>query len=139
MQRPANFGTRNVLTEEEFAQREAQAKRTAEADSEEFAKQGATVGINPPSHWIDRGKPNRQASLVVDPPDGRVPPLTPEAQQRVADRQAEDQGRGPADSWKTEASTNGASREASLDCCRSYTTTERRSFKDPDTWHSITR
>src|SRR5437773_1441273 len=79
LQRPANFGTRNVLTEEEFAQREAQAQRTAEADSEEFAKPGATVGINPPSHWIDRGKPNRQASLVVDPPDGRIPPVTPEA------------------------------------------------------------
>src|SRR5262245_53213822 len=100
LQRPENFGTRNILTEEEFVQREAQAKRTAEADSEEFAKEGATVGINPPSHWIDRGKPNRQASLVVDPPDGRIPPLTPEAQQRVADRQAERRGRGAADSWE---------------------------------------
>jgi hypothetical protein len=100
MQRPANFGTRNVLTEEEFAQREQQAKRTAEADAEEFRKEGSTVGINPPSHWIDRGKPNRQASLVVDPPDGRVPPLTPEAQQRVADRAAERKSRGAADSWE---------------------------------------
>ena len=100
LQRPANFGTRNVLTEEEFAQREAQAKRTSEADSEQFVKEGATVGINPPSHWIDRGKPNRQASLVVDPPDGRIPPLTPEAQQRVAARAAARQMSGPADSWE---------------------------------------
>lgn len=84
LQRAANFGIRNVLTEEEFAEREKQAQRTAEADSEQFAKPGATVGINPPSHWIDRGKPNRQASLVVDPPDGRIPPLTAEAQQRAA-------------------------------------------------------
>jgi hypothetical protein len=100
MQRPANFGTRNVLTEEEFAQREAQAKRTADADAEQFVKEGATVGINPPSHWIDRGKPNRQASLVVDPPDGRLPPLTAAAQQRVAARAAERKLRGPADSWE---------------------------------------
>src|SRR5205085_8125237 len=37
--------------------------------------------------WWDFGKRvSKQPSLVVDPPDGRVPPLTPEAQKRIADR-----------------------------------------------------
>jgi len=37
--------------------------------------------------WWDFGtRIAKQTSLVVDPPDGRVPPLTPEAQQRAAER-----------------------------------------------------
>src|SRR5262245_41584816 len=64
MQRPANMGTRAILTDEELAQRERQAQTQAEADSEQFAKTSATVTINPPSYWVERGRPNRQASLV---------------------------------------------------------------------------
>src|SRR5215813_10736634 len=43
-----------------------------------------------------------QAWLVVDPPNGRIPPLTPEATQRIAARAAarRNSGRGPADSWE---------------------------------------
>src|SRR5256885_14531600 len=70
MQRPANFGTRAFLTDEELTQRERQAERQQEADTEVFAKSGE-VTINPPSYWQERQKPRRQASLVVDPPDGR--------------------------------------------------------------------
>src|SRR6185503_20337056 len=37
--------------------------------------------------WWDFGtRVARQTSLVVDPPDGRIPALTPEAQQRIAQR-----------------------------------------------------
>ena len=43
---------------------------------------------------MERAKPNRQTSLVVDPPDGRIPALTPEAQAR---RQALRGGRGPGE------------------------------------------
>ena len=60
--------------------------------------------IHAPDHWwqdnlfLERGS---QAWFVVDPPDGRIPPLTPEAQQRNADRVAarKASGRGEADSW----------------------------------------
>jgi hypothetical protein len=100
LQRPPQFGTRNVLTEEEFRQRQLQAERTAEADSQEFKQDGSSVGINPPSHWIDRGKPQMQASLLIDPPDGRLPALTPEAQTLAAERAAARKTRGPADSWE---------------------------------------
>jgi hypothetical protein len=41
------------------------------------------VTINPPSYWVERGKPVRQASLVVDPPNGRIPPMTPDGQAAV--------------------------------------------------------
>jgi hypothetical protein len=61
--------------------------------------------IHAPDHWwqdnldLHRGS---QAWLVVDPPDGRVPPMTPQAQQRISARNAERKksGRGPADSYE---------------------------------------
>ena len=39
--------------------------------------------------WYDRGTQvvgTRRTSLVIDPPDGKIPPLTPEGQQRAAAR-----------------------------------------------------
>jgi hypothetical protein len=105
LQRQASFGTRAFLTDEEFAQRAKQAQRQSEADSEEFAPStGATVTINPPGYWQEHGKPDHQASLVVDPPDGRIPPLTPEGQKFVRSLRG---GLGPGthfpdkvDSWE---------------------------------------
>ena len=43
-----------------------------------------------------------QAWLVIDPPDGKIPPRTPEAQRRIAERAAarKKSGRGPADSYE---------------------------------------
>ncbi len=107
MQRDPKLGTRNVLTEEEFAQRQVQAARQAAQDEADFDLETATstpggdVGgpVSPPPHWLERGKPQYQASLVVDPPDGRTPPLAPEAQQRQTELAAARKGRGPADSY----------------------------------------
>src|SRR5512138_747565 len=104
MQRPASFGTRAFLTDEELAQREQQAQRQQESDNEVFAKNGQSVTINPPSYWQERQKPNRQASLVVDPPNGRIPPMTPEGTKFVQSLRG---GLGPGqhfpdkvDSWE---------------------------------------
>jgi hypothetical protein len=92
------------LTDEELAQRERQAVRNAEADSETVAKGDQAITINPPSYWQDRQKPNRQASLVVDPPDGRIPPMTSAGQKFVQSLRG---GLGPGqhfpdkvDSWE---------------------------------------
>jgi hypothetical protein len=82
MQRPKNLGDRTTLTDEEYSKRVEQAQRAAAADNEERAPKDARVGIGPPSYWTERGKPTRQASLIIDPPDGRLPALTPEAQKR---------------------------------------------------------
>jgi hypothetical protein len=38
--------------------------------------------------WQSPVRPNRRTALIVDPPDGRVPPLTPEAKKRQADNAA---------------------------------------------------
>ena len=117
VQRPANFGDRTTLTEQEFEQRAARRKGEEEFDTSE--REGAItrcdpkrgglgntpetcsngVSIGPPLYWQDRGTPNRQASLVVDPPDGRIPPLTAEAQKRMAGLAAARRGHGPADSY----------------------------------------
>jgi hypothetical protein len=44
----------------------------------------AGPGLGPPNHWGERGKPQGQTSLVVDPPDGRIPPMTEEGKKRTA-------------------------------------------------------
>ena len=107
MQRPASFGTRAYLTDEEFTQRQKQAQTQTEADSEEFAPASGSapnVTINPPSYWQERGKPDHQASLVIDPPNGRIPPMTPEGEKFVKSLRG---GLGPGshfpdkvDSWE---------------------------------------
>jgi hypothetical protein len=51
------------------------------------------------SFWFDRGKGLNRTSLLIDPPDGRVPAYTPEAEQRLTAERAERSTRGPADSY----------------------------------------
>src|ERR1700687_4162757 len=89
LQRPASMGERAVLTEEEFAQRDAAEKKRVES-----------------GHWIEYYPASYQASLVVDPTNGRLPPMTPEAEKR---NRAMRDGLGPpslggvekrADSWE---------------------------------------
>jgi hypothetical protein len=85
-ERPAELAGRTELSNEEFAAREAQAGRRALADSQEFVAATAPAGdgTGPPSHWLEWGKPSRQASLVVVPADGKLPPMTLEGQRRAA-------------------------------------------------------
>jgi hypothetical protein len=96
LQRQQQFGNRNVLTEEEFQTRVRQARQTEEDALADFdvttadTRNAGAVGsaTSPPPHWLERGKPSRQASLIVDPPDGRQPAQVAEAQKRNADAQA---------------------------------------------------
>jgi len=100
LQRPENLGTRNELTPAEFEERERQAAADSAADSAEFAAPTTEINNTPPSYWQDRGSAKLQASLIVDPPNGRLPARVPQVEQRVAARTAARQGRGPADSWE---------------------------------------
>lgn len=102
MQRNAKLGDRATLTDEEFAAKEAQAQKQAQADSESVAASDSKVGIGPPSYWTERGKPTRQASLIVDPPNGRLPALTAEAEQY---RKQARGGKGLPGEWKGEANS----------------------------------
>ena len=103
IERPEELGDQEFLTEEEAAnlQQEAvdrdirlweQAARRTEA--------GDNVGgYN--NFWMDRGTTTietRRTSLVVDPPNGRVPDLSPVGQRRTDARQ-EYLREHPADSW----------------------------------------
>ena len=103
-ERPEQFAGRELVTDQEFAQRATQIGRQNEADSEEFivpraAGGGAEGGsTGPPSHWLERGKPSRRTSIVVAPSDGRIPYLNDEARQRSANAvNARTSGRRPFD------------------------------------------
>ena len=103
-ERPEQFAGRELVTDEEFAQRAAQAQRTAEADSEEFvaprpqSNPEGGGGVGPPAHWLDRGRPSRRTSVVIAPADGRIPFLNDEARQRAAGAvNARTTGRRPFD------------------------------------------
>jgi hypothetical protein len=93
LERPEQFGTRAVLTDEEYAARvsanDAQVAKDENPQPEsEFAEDSAAN--NAPRHWLERpAKPSRATSLIADPPNGRIPALTPEGEQRVAARRAE--------------------------------------------------
>jgi hypothetical protein len=90
-ERPREFGERREMTEAEFAQRVAQLQRQRESDNADFDLETADrsnagqVGsaTSPPPHWLERGTPSRRTSLVIDPPDGRVPALTAAARERL--------------------------------------------------------
>jgi hypothetical protein len=102
-ERPEQFGNRDVVTDKEFADRQAQAVRQAETDSEEFVgpRTGGRGGdgTGPPNHWLERGKPSRRTSIVIDPPDGRIPYLNDDARKRNAVAvNARTSGNGPFDS-----------------------------------------
>jgi hypothetical protein len=97
VERDPKLGTRAVLNDEEYARRVAQMK----------GRSDPTGGLRPDGRfglaagWFDYGKPNRQASLVVDPPDGRIPPLTAEAEAREAARLAQyRQKKDSPDTWE---------------------------------------
>jgi hypothetical protein len=106
LQRPESFGIRNELTDAEFAQRQAQAARQKDQDVEDFDFANPSIpfgqvggGQSPPQHWFERGDPQRQVSLIVDPPNGRMPAMTAAAQKREAQRRAERASRGALDSY----------------------------------------
>jgi hypothetical protein len=82
-ERPVEFGTRALLTDKEFAERAAGLQQQADDDAAPVST-GAAPSVNPPSHWLELGRASRQASLIVDPQDGRLPPMTDDGQRRAA-------------------------------------------------------
>ena len=99
MERPAEFAGKETLTDEDVANIVARSAELTQLLSERGT--GEPTGTYD-EFWFDFGtdvSADRRTSLVVDPPDGRIPPLTPAAQERRAARRAY-LGDHPADSWE---------------------------------------
>ena len=86
MERPAKFAGREFLTDGEMAEVfKAGVQHAYEftyANSAETPVYDSTVYAL--GAWQNGVQPNPRTSLVVDPPDGKIPPLTPEAQKARA-------------------------------------------------------
>jgi hypothetical protein len=88
LERPAEFAGKEFLSEQEAAEYEKRRLRDSNQDRRDGGAE-ADVARAYNDFWWDRGSKvvvTRRTSLVVDPPDGRIPPLTPEAQKRAAER-----------------------------------------------------
>jgi hypothetical protein len=99
LQRPAQFANKPVLTD---AEAEAYLKnlpkdgcRLVNCDGSNQGKLESAYG----EAWWDFGSKmaENRTSLIVDPPDGKVPPLTPEAQKKIAENVKLDRARAPLD------------------------------------------
>ncbi|RPH64352.1 MAG: hypothetical protein EHM89_01910 [Acidobacteria bacterium] len=87
-ERPADLGNRLYQTDEEFA---ARVKQVDEGVQRGLSAVGSFRG-----DYATRAF--RQTSLIVDPPDGRMPAVTPQAELRRAPRDRGTFGEGPFDS-----------------------------------------
>jgi hypothetical protein len=100
LERPARFAGREFMTPEEVVAYEQEALEREDGRPPDDARTEQSVH---PSWWLDYGKTvvgSRRTSLIVDPPEGKIPPLTPEAQTRNAARRAAARIHGPADSYE---------------------------------------
>jgi hypothetical protein len=111
LERPKDMAGREFLTEAEAAKLE---QATEDRNEELLVRpaERAPVGGNVDrradgtpgfynNFWLDQGTKTiatRRTSLIIDPPDGRLPALTPAAQKRTAERQ-QYLKEHPADSW----------------------------------------
>lgn len=115
LERPAEFGDREFLTPEEIAARveEAATAVAAPEDPEEARDEAQAAAARPTEQGIFGQEYNRfwvieerrgptawdRTSLVIDPPDGRIPPLTIAAVERLERRESARAHRGEADTW----------------------------------------
>jgi hypothetical protein len=84
LERPPEFAGKPVLTPAEAAAFEKQLVQQDNRDRRDGSGE-ADLGRAYNDAWFDRGTNivGRRTSLIVDPADGRVPPMTPEAQKRL--------------------------------------------------------
>src|SRR4029079_2891332 len=64
LQRDLKAGERAEVTPEEFAERQAKAEQTRAKDNVLYADKVSKIGINPPSYWLEHGRPQKITSLV---------------------------------------------------------------------------
>ena len=92
-------GDKTLLTEEEIEELAERQARQQDAPP----RPGDPGTYN--NFWWDRGISTGRTSLIIDPPDGKLPPLTPEAQKARAERAAYQRAH-PADSYLDRSPTD---------------------------------
>ena len=106
-ERPDELTGQQYLTQEEAAALERLARET-NTDGARSADPARDVRAAYNDFWWERGTtvvPSRRTSLMLDPPDGKLPPLTPEARRRAESPEATRvaaarSGSAPANSWE---------------------------------------
>jgi hypothetical protein len=96
LERPAEQAGRDVLSDEEKAALEKEARTGADRRD---GTPEADLARAYNAFWYDRGKSTGRTSLIVDPADGKLPSLTPEGRKRQA-ASAEQSLAHPFDSWE---------------------------------------
>jgi hypothetical protein len=109
LQRPAELGDKQFFTEQDVAAYEKQRIQQTNADLIEGERGAADLARRAYNNfWTERGThivKSRRTSLIVDPPDGKVPAYTLEAQKRYdafRAKQAQHPSDGPEDRLLTE-------------------------------------
>ena len=113
VERPRDLAGKEFFSEKEAVEFERRALQTRNVDDNRETKPTARGIVNGTvetedlasaynEFWWDRGTKvgaNRRTSLVFDPPDGRIPPLTAQAQRRIAglDERNQQLAEGPED------------------------------------------
>jgi hypothetical protein len=89
LERPAELGDKAYYTDEEFAKELTRVRQVAAEETEPGTQ--ADVHYDLSQFGLQRGADvvtNHRTSLIVDPANGRIPAMKPEAQKRNADRNA---------------------------------------------------
>ena len=121
LQRPARFGDRGFLTDEEVAELEQEAlaryeaavaadddagpRSAADVERTEDTIEAGIYGQEYNNVWMEqpqRPGPLRwtRTSLIVEPSHGQIPPYTPELLDRLEAREEARRHRGEADTWE---------------------------------------
>ena len=84
LQRPARYADKEFFTDEERAELDRLRMGLLAQDTRPHSRgsEQDVGGAYNPTIFLSHKQTGRRTSLIVDPPDGRIPPLTPEAQQR---------------------------------------------------------
>jgi hypothetical protein len=104
LQRPPELASKEFFTAEEAKQ--FQQTRIDQTNADRPLPPGQVGAYN--DAFFERGTSivrSRRTSLVIDPPDGRLPALTPDAQRKVdarLQREKTNPADGPEDRWLTE-------------------------------------
>jgi hypothetical protein len=90
LQRPAKYANREFLTNEERAALDKMRAAAPRQNDTGIAPRGTEQDVSGAYNAVftSMKRTGRRTSLIVDPPDGRIPPATPEAQKRRAESRA---------------------------------------------------